>query len=128
MVRDLNTTALAYIGDSVFEVYVRKYILDKGYVHADKLHKEAIKFVNAEEQSRAIKNILPQLSEEELSLVKRARNHKTASKPKNADPVSYKWATALEALIGYLYLGGEEGRLKEIIMKVIGVIEEKQHE
>lgn len=128
MVKDINTTALAYIGDSVFEVHVRKHILDKGYAHADKLHKEAVRFVNAEDQSYGIKTILSQLSEKEQALVKKARNHKSSSRPKNVDPVSYKWATALEALIGYLYLNEDEKRLNEIIMKVIGAIEEKNHE
>jgi ribonuclease-3 family protein len=82
---------------------------------ADRLHKAAVKYVRAEAQAEAVKRLLDSLSEEEISLVKRARNKRSATKPKNADPVSYKWATAFEALIGYLYLSGNKERMEEII-------------
>ncbi|MCL2437396.1 MAG: ribonuclease III [Clostridiales bacterium] len=115
MNKQLNTTALAYIGDAVYEVHVRNHVLQSGQANADKLHQMAVKYVKAEGQAKALKAIFDQLSEEEQDLVKRARNRKTTSKPNNANPVAYKLATALEALIGHLYLTGNTERLEEII-------------
>lgn len=119
----MNTTVLAYLGDSIYELYVRKHVLDSGQVNADRLHQSAVKYVRAEAQAHALKEMLELLTEEELSLVKRARNKKITSKPKNADPIIYKWATALEALIGFLYLSDNKDRLDDIITKVIDSIE-----
>jgi ribonuclease-3 family protein len=126
--REMNTTALAYIGDAVYEVYIRKHVLEKGSVHVDVLHQMAVGYVRAEGQARALKTIFDRLKPEEQKLVKRARNHKSSSRPKNTDPKIYKWATALEALIGYLYIQEEQGRLDEIIGWAIGALEEKQEE
>ena len=119
----MNTTVLAYLGDSVYELYVRMHVLDKGQVNADKLHQTTIKYVRAEAQAEALKEILELLTDEEMTLVKRARNKKITSKPKNADPVVYKWATALEALVGYLYLSEKKERLEFIIKIIIEAIE-----
>ena len=119
----MNTTALAFMGDAVFETSVRAHLLKGGEIHADKLHKLAVRFVRAEAQAGLIKEILDDLSEEEMALVKRARNRKSATKPKNADPVDYKWATAFEALLGYLFLAEEKARLEELIEKAIAIIE-----
>ncbi|HPO05075.1 MAG TPA: ribonuclease III domain-containing protein [Bacillota bacterium] len=111
----MNTTTLAFLGDAIYETYVRLYIIGRMQAGADRLHRAAVKYVRAESQAEAVKQLLDSLSEEELSLVKRARNKRSATKPKNADPVSYKWATAFEALIGYLYLAGNKERMEEII-------------
>lgn len=119
----MNTTVLAYFGDSVYELYVRKHVLDTGQVNADKLHQSAVRYVRAEAQANAIKEIFDSLTEEEQTLVKRARNKKITTKPKNADPVIYKWATAFEALIGYLYLSENNEKLSAIIRKTIEIIE-----
>ena len=119
----MNTTVLAYLGDSVYELYVRMHVLDTGQVNADRLHQLAIKYVRAEAQAEALKKMLEQLTEEELALVKRARNKKISSKPKNVDPIVYKWATAFEALIGFLYLSENKDRLKDIIDRAIESIE-----
>ncbi|MCI8608477.1 MAG: ribonuclease III [Firmicutes bacterium] len=126
--RGMNTTALAYIGDAVYEVYVRKHVMERETVHVDKLHQRSIRFVKAESQARAVRRLMAEdfLSEEEASLVKRARNHRTASKPKNADPVDYKLATAFEALVGALYLDGEIGRMDEIIAQAMKITEERK--
>lgn len=118
-----NTTVLAYLGDSVYELYVRRHVLEKGLVNADRLHQIAVKYVRAEAQGGALKEMLEFLTEEEVALVKRARNKKISSKPKNVDPVIYKWATALEALFGYLYLSENKDRLEEIIKMTIESIE-----
>ena len=119
----LNSTVLAYIGDSVYELQIRKYVMEAGQTNADRLHQAAIRFVRAEAQAAALKSLLEELTEEELVLVKRARNKKSATKPKNADPVDYKWATAFEALLGYLYLSDNIERLEEITEKAIGFTE-----
>ena len=119
-----NTTILAYLGDAVYELQVRQHVLDQGICKAEHLHRAAVRYVRAEAQAQALKILLPDLSEEEVALVKRARNKKITSKPKNADPIAYKWATALEALIGYLYLSEQKERLLEIIATVIQTAED----
>lgn len=119
----MNTTVLAFLGDSVYENYVRKHVIDKGQVNADLLHKNAVRFVRADAQAYALKAMMDELTEEEQSLVKRARNKKISTKPKNADPVVYKWATAFEALVGFLYLSESFDRLEDRIFKAITLIE-----
>lgn len=140
--KEINTTALAYIGDAVYEIYVREHVLgqdlsdiDKNFgAHVDALHKRAIRYVRAEGQAKVIKAMLNEgfLGDEEAALVRRARNHKSASKPKNADAMDYKYATAFEALIGFWHLsaqaGGDDGaaakqRMEEIIFKAFEKIE-----
>ncbi|WP_419026507.1 Mini-ribonuclease 3 [Emergencia sp.] len=123
--REINTTALAFLGDAVYEIYARKYVMDSGQKNADRLHKEAIKYVCADGQAKAVKSLLKDfLSEEEVSLVKRARNRKTASKARSADAVTYKLATAFEALMGFLYLDGQTQRLEEVALEALKRIEE----
>lgn len=121
----MNTTILAFLGDSVYETYVRRYVIGKGQVNGDLLHRAAVRFVRADAQAYALKVIMDRLSVEEHTLVKRARNKKISTKPKNADPVVYKWATAFEALVGFLYLSGDTERMEELICKAIELIEKK---
>lgn len=111
----MNTTALAFLGDAVFETEVRHHLIKTGQVDGNRLHRAAVEFVRAESQATAIKSMLEGLSTEEQGLVKRARNKRISTKPKNADPVVYKWATAFEALIGYHYLAGHTERVDELI-------------
>lgn len=123
-IRNMNTTALAYMGDAVYEVYIRKRAMAGGQPAADRLHAMAVPFVKASGQAYAIKELMKGfLTEEELALAKRARNHKTSSKPRNADPVEYKLATAFEALVGALYLSGDTARLEEIMGEAARIIE-----
>ncbi len=122
----MNTTVLAFLGDSVYETFVRSHVIGKGQVNADLLHRAAVRFVRADAQAFALKAMMDELSEEEQGLVKRARNKKISTKPKNADPVVYKWATAFEALIGFLYLSEEHSRMEEIINRAIESIELKK--
>jgi len=124
-IKQINTTALAYMGDAVYEIYIRKHVMETGHVHVDRLHAMAVPFVKAEGQAKAIKYLMDNLlTEEEQALTKRARNHKIATKAKNATPMDYKWATAFEALLGYLYLKDDIKRLEEVIAKAIWYIEE----
>lgn len=122
-VAKMSGTSLAYIGDAVYEVYVRQYVLEKNPIDVNKQNRMAIKFVRAEGQAYAIKKMLPNLTEEEQMLVKRARNRKITSRPHNVQPVTYKLATAFEAFIGYLHLSGQKERLDEIVREAIELIE-----
>ena len=119
----INTTALAFMGDAAYETAVRKHLLKTGKERAGDLHKAAVKYVRASAQAAVIKEIFDELTEEEQALVKRARNKKSATKPKNADPVDYKWATAFECLAGYLWLAEDKERFGWLCQRAIGIIE-----
>jgi ribonuclease-3 family protein len=119
----MNTTALAYLGDAVYEVFIRERVIQTGQIHADRLHKSGVKYVCASGQAKAIKVLFSILSTEESALVRRAKNHKSATKPKNVDHVTYKWATAFEALVGYLYLSEQNERLADMMTKAAEIIE-----
>ena len=123
--KQLNTDALAYIGDSVYEVFVRERVLNSGTVKAANLHRTSTKYVKAKAQAEVIRAMFEELTEEEQRLVKRARNHRFNSKAKNADPVTYKWATAFEAFIVYLYLAGDDERLAWAMERAASIVEEK---
>lgn len=122
--KQINTTALAYIGDAVYELYVRRHVMESGQVNADRLHFMAVPYVKAKGQAEAARVMLNGfLSEEEASLVRRARNRRTSSKPRNADIIDYKMATAFEALVGYLYLSENTERLKEVMAEAVKIVE-----
>ncbi|NCB42463.1 MAG: ribonuclease III [Clostridia bacterium] len=123
----MNTTALAYLGDALYESFIRERVLQTGQIHADRLHKSGVKYVCASGQANAMKELLPLFSEEEEALVRRAKNHKSATKPKNVDPLTYKWATAFEALVGYLYLSNQKERLLDLMSKAAEVAELEIH-
>ena len=121
--KQLNPLQLALIGDGVFEVFVRSYILTNNIdLSAHKIHVEAIKFVKAQSQSLIMHEIESELTEEEEYIYKRGRNAKSATVPKNANVRDYRMATGFEALVGYLYLIGETERLEFIFEKSIDII------
>ncbi|MDD7035090.1 MAG: ribonuclease III domain-containing protein [Firmicutes bacterium] len=124
--RNLNSEALAYAGDAVYELYVRSMLLESGTARVNNLHRRATEYVKAAAQAKAIKEMFPELTEKEQALVKRARNHRFHSKAKNADPVTYKWATAFEALVGYLYLAGDMDRMKRIMSWAVEITDNKR--
>ncbi|MCI5687086.1 ribonuclease III domain-containing protein [Anaerovoracaceae bacterium 42-11] len=127
--REINTTALAFIGDAVYEVFIRKYVMERGPHNADMLHRKAVFYVRAEGQAKAVKSLIRDfLTEEEIAFVKRARNHKSVSKSRSAGPVAYKLATAFEALIGYLYLDGQQERLAGVMEEAVSRIEGDKNE
>lgn len=117
--REYGALTLAYLGDSVYEVYVRTHLLMKGSLPVNKLHRAAKAFVSAAAQSSAVGRIESMLSEEELAVYRRGRNAKSATVPKNAVLADYRRATGLEALVGYLYLCKRTERLDEIMSKII---------
>ncbi|MGN0203652.1 MAG: Mini-ribonuclease 3 [Coprococcus sp.] len=114
-VREYSALTLAYIGDAVYEIVIRTYIVEKGNAPVDKLHKRASQLVKAETQARLIMAIEEQLTEEEHAVYKRGRNAKSYTMAKNATMSDYRKATGCEALMGYLYLNGRIGRLTELI-------------
>ena len=122
-VRKLNTDVLAYMGDAAYELFIRKLMLEEGRLRANSLHRSATHYVNAHAQADAVRGMLEELTEEEQRIVKRARNHKFHSKAKNADPLTYKWATGFEALVGYLYLTGDEQRLTCVMNRAVEIID-----
>ncbi len=119
---EVNTTALAYMGDAVYEQAVREYIIGKGSYHVNNMHRLATDFVKASAQAGIIKRMFDELTESEQRLVKRARNRRFNTKAKNADPVTYKWATAFEALVGYLYLAEDNERLQWVLERAIEIV------
>ncbi|MBR6034163.1 MAG: Mini-ribonuclease 3 [Clostridia bacterium] len=119
---ELNTTSplvWAYVGDAVYELYVRKHLVKNTKLNPHKLHIETIKYVKAGAQANILEKIKPELTEDELEIVRRARNTENHHLPKSADVMEYRLATALEGLIGYLYLNGQEQRLKDILKMCI---------
>jgi len=120
----ISPLVLAYLGDTVYESYVREYLIRKNInKKVNDLHKSAIKYVNAKAQATVIHAIEEELTEDEERIYKRGRNQKSHTSPKNTDIIDYKHATGFEALIGYLYLSEEHERLKYIISKGIEIIE-----
>ena len=105
----------AYIGDAVFELYIRNKLINETNYKPHKLHIEAIKYVKAKSQAEMLNNIHNILTEDEKDIVRRARNAENHHLPKNSNIIEYKYSTAFEALIGFLYLTKKEDRLKEII-------------
>lgn len=120
-----NSTMLAYVGDAVYELAVRTYLVRERAAGVNQLHREAVRYVSSEGQAKAVKEMAEGfLTEEEMLVYRRARNRRATSRPKNADPRRYKLATGLEALIGFLYLAGERARLEEVLAEIIRIIEE----
>ena len=119
--KDIPSLALAYLGYSIYEVYIREYLLSKGICHVNELQKEATNYVSAKNQTKFLNMMIDNnfLSEEEIDIVMRARNQKSNHKPKNTDIITYKYATGFEALIGYLYINNKD-RLEEIINFILG--------
>lgn len=116
---------LAYAGDAVYELLVRSYIINHHNINVNKMHRLSVKYVKANAQAYIVKNLEKYLTEEEKRIVKRGRNAKVTSSPKNADLMEYRYATGFEALFGYLYLNKELDRLIELFNKAVIIIEEK---
>lgn len=105
----------AYIGDAVYEVYIRTYLINTTKLNAHMLHVKAIQYVKAGAQAKALQAIHEKLTDKEKEIVRRARNTQNHHLPKNSNVQEYMYSTAYEALIGYLFLTKKYDRLKEII-------------
>lgn len=111
----------AYVGDAVYELYIRTNLVNNTKLNPHKLHVEAIKYVKAQAQAKILETITEILTEEEKDIVRRGRNAQNHHLPKNANLDEYSHATAFEALIGYLYLTKQDERLGEILEKTFGM-------
>lgn len=128
--KELNIASLAFIGDAVYELYVRKHVMESGVAHSDVLHKMAVEYVSAEGQAKAIRVLMEgELTEDETALVKRARNHKASSSKKTrasrrgGSIITDKYATAFEALMGELYIREDKERLEHLVNRSFEIIE-----
>lgn len=107
----------AYVGDSVYELFIRTQLVNNTKLNPHKLHIESIKYVKAKAQAEILAKIYDDLEEKERDIVRRGRNAENHHLPKNADATDYMYATAFEALIGYLYLSRQDERLEELLKK-----------
>ena len=117
---EINSLVLAYLGDTVYENYVRLYLINTGINHVKELQEKSLEFVSAKSQSRILRELINKniFTSAELEIIKRGRNTKTNSHPKNTDIITYKEATSLETLIGYLKLENKEERIQEIMNNI----------
>lgn len=129
-VKQLNALALAYMGDAVYEQAIREHLLRSGRVKPHVLHREATRYVSAKSQAGVVKMMHQSgfLSEEEEAVMRRGRNAKSGSVPKNTDVVTYNYSSGFEAVIGYLHLLNRSERVEEIIRESIRFIEQPKEE
>ena len=120
--KEINVLVLAYLGDTVYENYVRRHLINLGIGNVNDLQREAISFVSASSQAKFVTKMLEEdfLTAEEMDVFKRARNYNTTSHPKSCDVITYKFATGLEAVIGYLELENKKERINEIMKFILG--------
>lgn len=122
----VSTAVLAYIGDAVYERYVRLHVFEKGILRPDRLNTAAVRYVRAEAQARAYDRLADMLTETEASVARRGKNHKITSMPHNVDQKIYRKATGFEALIGFLEVSGAGARLESIIAETFRIIENER--
>lgn len=121
-IKEINVLVLAYLGDTIYEDYIRKHLISIGINNVNDLQKKSTDYVSAKNQAKFLTKMLDDnfLTEEEVDIFKRARNYKSNSHPKNCDVITYKYATGLEALIGYLELDNNKDRIEEIMTYILG--------
>jgi len=120
---EINPIVLAYLGDSIYEYYIRKYLIEKGASNVKELQEKAVTYVSAIGQKEKLMYLLDNdlLTEDEISVMKRARNSKVNHHPKNCDVATYNYATGLEAIFGYLDLINNKDRIEELINIVVNI-------
>ena len=123
--RELPVSVLAYIGDAVYELYVRMHSCRDCLGKSGQLHRRSVSKVKAQAQAQAVQKLLPLLGEDELSIYRRGRNSQPSSRSRHADPADYQMATGLEALIGYLALRNDDQRLDDLMTRIL---EDDDHE
>ncbi|KLU67476.1 mini-ribonuclease 3 [Desulfosporosinus acididurans] len=119
--QEMNPLTLAYLGDAVYELWVRTHLLELGNEKVKELHKQAISYVRAGAQAKVLQALFPELDDVERKVVLRGRNAK-GGYPKNVDVVTYRYATAFESLVGYWQLSGQTQRMQWAFNQVDGVI------
>ena len=117
--KQLSPQTLAFMGDTVYDMLVRELLINEANRPVGQLNREKVKYVNCEAQAESAAFIMDELSEEETAVYKRGRNAFTKNTPKNLSVAAYHSATGLEALFGYLYLSGQNDRIKELFSKCI---------
>ena len=120
-VLEINVLVLAYLGDTIYENYVRHFLINKGIGNVNSLQTESINYVSAKAQAKFLEELINEdfFTEDEISVIKRARNYKSNSHPKNTDIITYKHATSLEAVIGYLDLINKKDRIDLMMKKIL---------
>ena len=120
-IRQVNVLVLAYLGDTIYEDYIREYLIKLGINNVNELQKKSINYVSAKAQATILTRLINEneFNDEEMDIIKRARNNRSKSHPKSCDIITYKHATAFEALIGYLKLQNNNERIDEIINKIL---------
>ncbi|MEG1990337.1 MAG: ribonuclease III domain-containing protein [Clostridia bacterium] len=119
----ISNQTLAFIGDAIYNVYIRTYLASKSSMQTGILHKQSIKYVSAKAQSKIMDTLINELTDEEINIYKRGRNTNIVTVSKNVDVIEYKKATGFEAFLGYLYLSKNIKRLEEIVDISINIIE-----
>ncbi len=117
--KEYSAVVLAYIGDAVFELLVRTHVVAAGNRRVKDIHHDTVELVRAGSQARVIRLLYDQLSAQEQDIVRRGRNAKSIA-PRHADPADYQMSTGFEALLGYLYLKGDDQRLLELVNQSLG--------
>ncbi len=120
----MNSLVLAYLGDAIYELLIRTFLVEQGICKVNELQKEAVYYVSAKGQTYYLEKLIEKniLTAEEMEIVKRARNHKNSRHPKNTDMNTYKKATGFEALFGYHYMNQNWERIKELMISMKGEI------
>lgn len=121
---ELSPLVLAYIGDAVYELAVRGYLVGKGLCQVNTLHREAVHYVRADTQAKLLRSLDDKLTDQEKAVARRGRNAKSGHAPRGAGVVEYRQSTGLECLVGYLFLRGEKERLDELLEWAFHVAEE----
>lgn len=121
-----DTTALAYMGDAVYEVRIREYVLQDARIKTQKINQRAIAFVRADAQADVLRTMLREgfLTEQEAALAKRARNRTNTARPRGSSPAAYKLATGFEAVVGWLYFTEDEERLAAVVREAVRIVED----
>ncbi len=123
--REVPSLALAYIGDAVYELAVREYLVNQGITNVNKLHREAVKHVRASTQARVFRALDGHLNKTEEAVARRGRNAKPAHAPRGDSVIEYRHSTGFESLVGYLYLQRDWSRLEEILSLAREVIKQE---
>lgn len=122
----LPPRVLAYVGDAVYDLFIRERLVRSGAAGAAHLHRQATAYVRAGAQAAALQALLPELEPEEAEIVRRGRNAHVQHPPRGVGPAEYRGATAFEALVGYLYLAGRRGRLDQVLRRAAELIEQSR--
>ena len=127
-VESMAPLTLAYLGDALFELFVRDYLIQQSQTSVHRVHQRTITYVNAASQAVMVRHLIPLLTEREADVVRRGRNGKSGSIPRNADVTEYRYATGFEALLGWLYSRNETSRLLEVMRKAVDLLEMERME